>query len=71
MTSYLFRNRLTGEIRRGASFPLNSAARLVGIDVLLQGGLPDPWQPWEHWDAFGNCVWHYTETGDCVPGPRP
>lgn len=70
MTNFLFRNRVTGEIRRGVSFSLNSAARLAGIDIPYRGAMPEPWMPWEYWDAPNNCVWHYTEDGQCMNGPR-
>jgi hypothetical protein len=70
MTNYLFRNKQTGEIRRGVSFSLNSAARLAGLDVPYHSTLPEPWMPWEHWESPTKCVWHYTEQGECIAGPR-
>jgi hypothetical protein len=70
MCNFIFRNRDTGETRRAASFSLNSAARLAGLDVPHRGALPEPWQPWECWDAPTVCLWHYTEAGDCISGPR-
>lgn len=69
--NFLFKNTLTGEVRRGSSFSLNSAARLAGIDVPFRGKLPEPWTPWECWEAPDRCIWHYTDAGECVTGPRP
>lgn len=79
MCNFLFKNGETGEIRRAASFSLNSAARLIGLNVpygragIRPGrnhSLPDPWIPWECWETPEECLWHYTPEGDCVSGPR-
>jgi hypothetical protein len=29
-----------------------------------------PWSPWECWNAQGEWVWHFNQTGRCVSGPR-
>jgi hypothetical protein len=75
MTSYLFRNKDTGEIRRGVSFSLASAARRAGIDVPYRQKLPEPWMPWECWQSPTECIWHVVDDGtkeaDFVAGPRP
>jgi hypothetical protein len=45
-----------------------NAAKRAAMDKI--GGKFDDWQPWECWKG-DECLWHYTETCDCVQGPRP
>jgi hypothetical protein len=70
MCNFLFFNKETKEIRRAASFSLNSAARLADIPVEYRGKLPEPWMPWECWESPTECLWHCTVDGDCHPGKR-
>ena len=42
--TYTFVNETTGEIRNGAAYSLNEAARQCGINVSYRDKLPEPWK---------------------------
>jgi hypothetical protein len=72
---FIFRNRTTGETREAIAGTMNSAARAAGLSVRAHNqtrrqALRKPWSPWECWNAQGECVWHFNQTGRCVSGPR-
>jgi hypothetical protein len=72
---FIFRNRTTGETREAIAAAPDSAARAAGLSVSghdhTRGhSLRAPWSPWECWNAQGECVWHFNQTGRCVSGPR-
>jgi hypothetical protein len=78
---FIFRNPHTGELRTGEGFALAPAAINCGINYTrstegdpLSRGLTPPWQRWECWEEVGSrksCIWHMTEDGGCISGPRP
>lgn len=70
MPTFMFRSTQTGVVRHATSRSLNNARDVLAIASpekhFHDGSL---WQPWECWEG-GKCLWHYTEAGECVDGPR-
>lgn len=66
---FIFRNRDTLELRHAIGSTRNAAAQALGWEVYYGDDLPAPWGMWEAWQG-DECLWHYTEAGDCMAGPR-
>lgn len=72
MPVFSFRHAETNELRSGEAATMREACKtLTGIE--LPPSFPWThmgWRPWECWDG-DKCLWHYTEEGEIVDGPRP
>ncbi len=59
---FVLRHKVDGTLFETRADTLNNAKR-ASRDF-------DSFEPWECWDG-SECLWHYTESGDCVGGKRP
>lgn len=63
MPTFVFRNVHTGATVKATAHAMNAARDMTGYH---DGSV---WVPWECWQG-GECLWHYTDAGDCLNGKR-